>query len=459
MLAMWLGIAGIACNTRDGSRSAPQQAAGTSTSGAVGITAGGAAGFAGQAPADCTADGVSSRVGLASAILDGSRVHLDPGVELLGAGVPPLLSGQQGPMNGLRWQDGHVFMLLDEGFWDIEPEGPVRWYPAGTTLELGIRGGDLDGDGDQDVMLLSTMEDGMGFVTRLSVWERTPTGLVQRVEVLRSSLLILPMPYDFGDVDGDADLDILTYERGQPVAYVNDGKFGFARSVLGETAPEYVDSLVLVVGLADRNGDGTQDLLVVAGTALAGNVFVLLRDGAGRYALPGPPTAAMAPLVPYGPMGNGIAMADVTGDGIADVVAQDADASKPHIRLTASVDATSLIPPVQIDGLGFEFADIDQDGTLDIVTTMNDRLHALTARGNGPFETRDLGIALSMPDVIDFTTDPGEGGATPRLHVLYKLPCQTCGASCAGRCVFNTCVACLSDDDCATGRCENQACL
>jgi hypothetical protein len=405
-------------------------------------------------------------VGLASATLDASRVHLEPRIELRGEGVEALLAAQESPMAGLRWQNGHLYMLLDEGFWDIEPEGSARWYPASTALGLGISGGDLDGDGDQDVMLLSTVEDESAapnspsgrFVTRLSVWERTPEGLQERAEVLRSAALILPLPYVFGDVDDDADLDIVSYERGQPVAYVHDGSFGFARSALGDTAAEYVDSLVIAVGFEDRNGDGTRDLLVVAGVALEGKVFALLRDSSGRYALPGPGTLVRAPLVPYGPMSNGIAMADVTGDRISDVVAQDADESTPQIRLIGSVDALSLSPAVEIDGLGFEFADIDQDGTLDILTTLSDRLFALTARGNGSLETLDLGIALTKPTVVDFTADPGEGDAAPRLHVLYDLPCHACDASCAGRCVFDTCVTCLADDDCAAGQCGDHAC-
>jgi hypothetical protein len=445
VLAVWFSVAIIACNTHDPRHTPP--------------------GADGDVAMSCSGGGPASAFFVASAALDSSRVHLDEAVELVGAGATFLLAPQS-PVAGLRWQGGHLFMLVDNGFWDIEPRGSARWYPTATALTFGIRAGDLEGDGDQDMMLLSIIDDDMAstdsptprFVTRLSVWERTARGLVERAEILRSSGLILPMPYVFGDVDGDADLDIVTYERGQPIGYIHDGSFGFMRAVLGETAPEYVDSLVIAVAFADRNGDGTQDLLVAAGAALEANLFTLLRDSTGRYSLPGPATKDKAPLVPYGPMGNGIAIADVTGDGIADVVAQDADISAPHIRLIASLDARSLVPAVQVDGLGFEFADIDEDGTLDIVTTMSNRLLALMSRGSGVFETRDLGIDLAMPNVIDFTTDPGEGDRPARLHVLYNLPCHTCDASCAGRCVFNTCVACLADDDCPTGRCENQTC-
>ena len=45
---------------------------------------------------------------------------------------------------------------------------------------------------------------------------------------------------------------------------------------------------------------------------------------------------------------------------------------------------------VELKALGFELADVDEDGTTDIVTTVKDRLSALSSRAVGMFETRDL---------------------------------------------------------------------
>jgi hypothetical protein len=120
----------------------------------------------------------------------------------------------------------------------------------------------------QDEMLLSTVLDpgaagGVALVPRLTVWERTADGLVERSEVGRYPGLVLPMPFTFARVDGDASVDIVSYEQGTPVGYLNDGAFHFKRTLLGETATEWQDKLVGLVEYADRNHDGSPDLLVL----------------------------------------------------------------------------------------------------------------------------------------------------------------------------------------------------
>jgi len=432
--------------------------------GAGGVTG---LGVAGSKAPSCESSDETSVVGIASLTMSAPGARLEESVTLAGPGVMPVLSAQENVTSGLRWQNDRLFLLTDSGFWDLALEGPAIWNPTATILVLGVRAGDIDHDGDQDMMLLTSGVQTVpaagampgGVVTRLAVWERTKTGLSERTEVLQSPRIVLPMPYVFGDVDGDADLDVVTFESGAPVAYVNDGAFGFERTMLGAETAEYKDSIVTALAYGDRNGDSASDLLVVAGVALEASAFVLLGDGSGKLLPPGRATKDESPLVPHGPTGTGIGIADVTGDGIADVVQQDAQSAMlPILRLLASTDPSSLAPAVEMNGLGFEFADIDEDGKLDIITTVSDRLLALLARGNGAFEMRDLGIDVAMPAVRDFVADPGEGDMPARLHILYNLPCEPCGPSCSGRCVFGACVGCLSDADCTTGRCTNQQC-
>jgi hypothetical protein len=85
-------------------------------------------------------------------------------------------------------------------------------------------------------------------------------------------------------------------------------------------------------------------------------------------------------------------MADGTGDGLEDIVTQDAQTTPeaPILNLFVSESATRIAPPIQLEGLGFEFADVDADGTTDIVTTRANRLMALLSRGAGTFVPRDL---------------------------------------------------------------------
>jgi hypothetical protein len=201
---------------------------------------------------------------------------------------------------------------------------------------------------------------------------------------------------------------------------------------------------------------------VLAGEALDINGFVMLGDGTGKVGAPGPAVEAIAALVPHGPMGIGFGMEDVTGDGIPDILIQDPQGTEdaPILRLYESADAMSFKPSVQLTAQGFEFADVDEDGKTDIVSTLKGRAIALLSRPNATFATRELGVDMSRPKVRDFVVDPGAGSAPAVLHVFYTLPsCPACEAGCKGHCIFGICEACLSDADCSAGQCMGQACV
>jgi hypothetical protein len=162
-------------------------------------------------------------------------------------------------------------------------------------------------------------------------------------------------------------------------------------------------------------------------------VFVLLGDGTGRFGAPGPAAMFEAALVSHGTPRTRRMIADVTGDGLEDIVTQDAENSEeaPMLNLLASTGATSFAPAVKLSGLGFELADVDADGKTDIVTTRDKRLTALLSRSGGSFEARDLGIDMG-PTVKDYVVEPGSGSSA-FVHVLYDLSaCPACSDGCSG---------------------------
>ena len=126
---------------------------------------------------------------------------------------------------------------------------------------------------------------------------------------------------------------------------------------------------------------------MVLGGAAAFDNLVYPGDGAGGYMPHGPGTT-------YETTASGLTIGDVTGDGLDDIIEQKVEGGAPQLRLTASTDWATFAPTVSVTpgGLGTELADIDGNGTLDIVTTIDERLFALVARGGGAFEAHDLGI-------------------------------------------------------------------
>ena len=369
-------------------------AGGAGASVSAGADAAGQSGAAGTQVAHCEDTEEASVLGIASVPLNAAPpLQITETVQLLGDGVPRTLMAQQNIAAGLHWKGERMFITTDPGFWDIGVEGSARWHVTNSTIVWGLRSGDLDGDGDQDIIVL-TMEPSSApnsngstspFVYRLTAWDRTSEGLMERGEVMRTPESRVGMPYVLCDLDNDGDLDVVGFEKGAPSGYRNDGAFMFSRATFGEVASELVDTGILALDCTDRSQDGSPDLLMVAGNfvgnQLENSMLVLLGDGTGKFGAPGPATKGETPLVPHGPDGLGLGIADVTGDGLPDVIAQDAQSTDaaPILRLYASTSATSLSPAVLLEGLGFEFADVDEDGRTDIVTTLNNRLVALLA--------------------------------------------------------------------------------
>ncbi|HET8936552.1 MAG TPA: VCBS repeat-containing protein [Polyangiales bacterium] len=431
-------VVAVGCETAPvGPQSTAADAPTSNAAGGGGVApSAGRAGEAGHAgSATCDAAATSLRIA-DSPLRAAGPLHLSEEVVLAGEGLAQTEGPQQNPSAGLRWQGDRMFLLADAGFWDIPVGGPARWYATSSTLLWGVRAGDLDGDGDFDLLVLSmalnvdTVADADAdagsmppspLVSRLTVWERGPEGLSQR-SVLRSSAgMSFPMPYELGDVDADGDLDIVTFELGVAVGYINHGEFQLTRETLSESTPANENLGALLVHLADRNGDGLPDLLVIGGDPLVdpleNRMFVLLGQGPGRFGPMGPSTTGKSPLVPHGPDGIGIGIADVTGDGLADVLMQDPAAPEAGIiRLHKSTSATELSPPIELSGLGFAFGDIDGDGTTDIVTTRSQQLQALLPRSTGELEPRDLGLDTTSLSLLGFVVDPTQ----PTLHVLHK---------------------------------------
>jgi hypothetical protein len=439
--------------------------------GTAGAAAGSGAAVAGQHAEDCDETSDASVLGIASAPLNAAPpLNLQENVQLLGEGLEIALMPPQNVAAGLRWRGGGMFLIADPGFLEIPVGGAARWNPASSVIVWGIRAGDFDRDGDHDILVLTMAPSSAPpgpFESRLTAWERTPDGLIERAQVMRTPEMRIGMPYAIGDLDGDGDLDVVGFAHGVPEGFIQGEAFEFSPVTLAnaDAAPELAQKSALLLDLADRNQDGAPDLLILAGNTvssqLENSMFVMLGDGAGKFGPAGPLTMGRTPLVPHGPDGAGTGMADVTGDGLVDVLAQGAEStdSKPILHLYVSTSATTLAPAIELDALGFELADVDDDGNTDIVTTQRGRLSVLLSRGDGAFEPRDLGVPVAASRVKNFTVDPGPGSAPATVYMFYHLDdCRACANACSGRCLFGTCVECLSDADCAIGRCEAEAC-
>ncbi len=280
---------------------------------------------------------------------------------------------------------------------------PFFWFPQSFSLDVG----DLDGDGDNDIVSDGVfLNDGTGVFTPMPN-DRFLTGLLV-------------------DYDGDGDLDLQATTHG---LMSNDGSAKFTTRGVGNWLNFRVET-----ERVDRNGDGIEDIVLHASNEIALDVSIRAVgrglhdfDGDGHHDL----YEVQPPRVFFG-NGNGeflgalhnvpyrlndSAIGDVDGDGYPDVLAavKNHAVSNPTPRPPVLfrndgtgrlVNASSQLPLDTLSTTDVALGDVDGDGDLDAVlaTGSSDGMHAPGPMrlyinfGGGVFV--DL-TPIQMPGVID----------------------------------------------------------
>lgn len=188
------------------------------------------------------------------------------------------------------------------------------------------------------------------------------------------------------DFDGDGDVDLASCAAGQPChLLVNDGK-GNYDDTDGAGDPRFGAGSIdaRLVANADLDGDGDVDLVLAPAS---GALVAEVNDGAGRFSEQriswtqygdggAPELEADGGAVPVDPT-TAIAIADLDGDGAADLVVGNAAAAGTPIRVlhNASTSGALRFTELPIGAIPAEkwavsqiaAVDADGDGTVDLV--------------------------------------------------------------------------------------------
>jgi len=170
------------------------------------------------------------------------------------------------------------------------------------SLEL-LQVGDLDGDGDPDVMTGAAYDD-----DDLRVLFTDGSGRVEREEITDVGLSRRQRGLALGDVDGDGDLDAVMDTGSDDIfaILINDGVGGFSRQHDVE-----LDNAGLLFLLEDFDVDGALDLMVLRGSG--SQVSLALGNGDGTF--------AEATTVNMGVQMSEVVVADLDEDGLPDLLA------------------------------------------------------------------------------------------------------------------------------------------
>ena len=261
-----------------------------------------------------------------------------------------------------------VSLLLNDGTGQFTPGdfGAISTMPAGQTIasiytyERPRDGalGDLDGDGDLDMVVAHDL----GFDNRIYFNDGTGamTESAQRLNLGATDPSKNTFDIELADFDGDGDLDILEVNTsGQTRVLFNDGAGMFTDSGISLASAANAS-------VTDFDNDGDMDVVLSTFGFNGYTNLVYLNDGTGGFSQRADQTNMFTPA---GNLGSAVVAGDLDGDGDDDFILGSNIGRKAIVWLN---DGSGLFSDgAQFGGERFsadlELLDVDKDGDLDLI--------------------------------------------------------------------------------------------
>ncbi|HET9501934.1 MAG TPA: FG-GAP-like repeat-containing protein [Hymenobacter sp.] len=255
-----------------------------------------------------------------------------------------------------------------------------------TSFATGLCTGDIDNDGDLDVLVAGMA----GFNTSIGILLNNGQGQFQAAPTFTPGIYAMIGQLVLADIDGDGDLDLLISAGGSSLSVSrNNGSGTFA-------APTTLPFACSRFALADMDADGDLDVVLTAAqnSPLGTGVGVAFNSGSGTFSSP--------TLIPSAPMPHTVALADIDSDGDLDVATASA-ASGIQLFLNSGTGLLSAGPVLVVPGTadGLALGNIDGDGDVDVAVSYNDSngngwLALFANNGSGAFARTSQAVAAGQ---------------------------------------------------------------
>ncbi|MCB9134493.1 MAG: VCBS repeat-containing protein [Anaerolineales bacterium] len=279
---------------------------------------------------------------------------------------------------------------------------------SGPDMPGAVALGDLDGDGDLDILLARILG------RPSQVWLNDGAG--QFIDSGQTLINDGSNGVALGDVDGDGDLDALTADGSQLRLWVNQGgDQGGTEGVFMDAGQSLPTALSMAVALGDVDGDGDLD---AASAQMNSGWQLWINQGGDQGGTEGVFTANGAPM---GGTGNRhLALDDVDGNGSLDVFVARAGANTVWLNQGDGAFQDSGAQLGTLFSEAVALGDLDDDGDPDAVVANFDGNNEVWC--NGACDAAPLSSAWQLEAVYtegqlvnaDMTMD-GQG----RLHIAF----------------------------------------
>ena len=240
--------------------------------------------------------------------------------------------------------------------------GDIKNFVCGLYAD-GLSVGDLDGDGKIDVAFVN-----LGYNTFSVLRNTTTTDTIGFAQRKQFTVFSRPRFASIGDLNGDGNLDAA-------IGNGTAGSFNFIGNSMNGSIPGNISfggvktyamaNTVDGVAIADLDGDGRPDIAATNSIANVVSIFRNTRAGA---------ITSFASKIDF-TSGKGpqqISIADIDGDGKPDlVIANFSDNTFSVLRNTSTIGAISFAPKIDFATGAFPFSiltgDLDKDGKPDVI--------------------------------------------------------------------------------------------